>query len=308
MAEIHLTVIIPHYDIPDLLMRCLRSIPVCEEIQVIVVDDCSPGFASYQEAYPELYRPYTEVYSTSQGGSAGRARNEGLKHAKGKWICFIDADDFFTEQLALVLDIILDKEEDIVFTMHKSVLCENPSVSSDRNLYHLRIKEKYLETKDENLLRFHFDPLWGKFFRRTMVEENQIRFDETKYSNDVMFSLRTGAKAKSVTLLPTTAYVLTERVGSLDYEKQKPLGEWCVRFEVLLDAYHYCKENGLPCENFDPFLPLQDLKGYCPSAFYHQLFLNLQKGRFSLLGMVALRLIRNNLRKLKNDLLKHLKF
>ena len=36
------SIIIPHYDIPDLLMRCLKSIPVSEDIQVIVVDDNSP--------------------------------------------------------------------------------------------------------------------------------------------------------------------------------------------------------------------------------------------------------------------------
>lgn len=35
------TIIIPHKDIPDLLMRCLKSIPVSEDIQVIVVDDNS---------------------------------------------------------------------------------------------------------------------------------------------------------------------------------------------------------------------------------------------------------------------------
>ena len=35
------SIIIPHYDIPDLLMRCLKSIPVSEDIQVIVVDDYS---------------------------------------------------------------------------------------------------------------------------------------------------------------------------------------------------------------------------------------------------------------------------
>ena len=35
------SIIIPHKEIPDLLMRCLKSIPVSEDIQVIVVDDNS---------------------------------------------------------------------------------------------------------------------------------------------------------------------------------------------------------------------------------------------------------------------------
>lgn len=35
-------------------MRCLASIPVREDIQVIVIDDCSPGADKYLETYPEL--------------------------------------------------------------------------------------------------------------------------------------------------------------------------------------------------------------------------------------------------------------
>ena len=48
------SIIIPHKDIPDLLMRCLRSIPVSEDIQVIVVDDNSVGADTYLERYSEL--------------------------------------------------------------------------------------------------------------------------------------------------------------------------------------------------------------------------------------------------------------
>ncbi|MBQ5474281.1 MAG: glycosyltransferase, partial [Lachnospiraceae bacterium] len=52
------SIIIPHYNIPDLLMRCLKSIPVSEDIQVIVVDDNSTDADTYLERFPELSRPY----------------------------------------------------------------------------------------------------------------------------------------------------------------------------------------------------------------------------------------------------------
>ena len=86
------SIIIPHYDIPDLLMRCLKSIPVSEDIQVIVVDDNSPDADTYLERYPELSRPYLEFTRTTKGGGAGYARNVGLDHAKGKWLLFADSD------------------------------------------------------------------------------------------------------------------------------------------------------------------------------------------------------------------------
>lgn len=86
------SIIIPHKDIPDLLMRCLRSIPVSEDIQVIVVDDNSADADTYLDKCPELSRPYLEFVRTTKGKGAGYARNVGLDHAKGKWLLFADAE------------------------------------------------------------------------------------------------------------------------------------------------------------------------------------------------------------------------
>ena len=55
------SIIIPHKEIPDLLMRCLKSIPVSEDIQVIVVDDNSADADTYLDRYPELSRPLFKV-------------------------------------------------------------------------------------------------------------------------------------------------------------------------------------------------------------------------------------------------------
>ena len=55
------SIIIPHKEIPDLLMRCLRPIPVSEDIQVIVVDDNSADADTYLDRYPELSRPLFKV-------------------------------------------------------------------------------------------------------------------------------------------------------------------------------------------------------------------------------------------------------
>jgi len=57
MMNPQFSIIIPHKEIPDLLMRCLKSIPVSEDIQVIVVDDNSSDADRYLERYPELERP-----------------------------------------------------------------------------------------------------------------------------------------------------------------------------------------------------------------------------------------------------------
>lgn len=98
------SIIIPHKDIPDLLMRCLRSIPVSEDIQVIVVDDNSAGADSYFKKYPEMSRSFWEFIRAPKNGGAGYARNIGLDRAKGKYVLFADADDFFTYCINDILD------------------------------------------------------------------------------------------------------------------------------------------------------------------------------------------------------------
>lgn len=89
------TIIVPHYNTPQLLERCIASIPGREDVQIIVVDDCSFDTSELCETFEKLkLRHNFELYRTPQGGSAGRARNIGLDHAKGKWLIFADADDF----------------------------------------------------------------------------------------------------------------------------------------------------------------------------------------------------------------------
>ena len=104
------SIIIPHKGIPDLLMRCLRSIPVSADIQVIVVDDNSPDADTYLERYPELSRPNLEFIRTTKGGGAGYARNIGLDHAKGEWLLFADADDFYVEDMYDIISSNADSE------------------------------------------------------------------------------------------------------------------------------------------------------------------------------------------------------
>ena len=119
------SIIIPHKGIPDLLMRCLKSIPMSEDIQVIVVDDNSPDADTYLERYPELSRPYLEFIRTTKGGGAGYARNVGLEHAKGKWLLFADADDFYVEDMYDIISSNADSEADVIYFKIESVLSEN---------------------------------------------------------------------------------------------------------------------------------------------------------------------------------------
>ena len=216
----------------------MNSIPKREDIQVIVVDDCSPDANRYLKDYPELSRPYLEYYSTLKGGSAGRARNVGLDHAKGKWLIFLDADDLLTDDAEQILEETINRPEDIIFYNTTCVMSDDLSKASDRNFYG-HYFEKFASNHDEIPFRYRFHSLWGKVIKRNVIISNNIRFDETRYSNDVYFSCVTGHFAQTIAVINRPFFIVTERQDSLASsqfsEKGISFEECQVRFNVALN-------------------------------------------------------------------------
>ena len=114
------SIVIPHKNIPYLLKRCLDSIPLRKDIEVIIVDDNSdPSIVDFNK-YPGQNRINTHIIFTKEGKGAGYARNIGLKHAKGKWIIFADADDYFTENFTQLLNQYINVDADLVYFKPRS--------------------------------------------------------------------------------------------------------------------------------------------------------------------------------------------
>jgi len=239
------SIIIPHKDIPDLLMRCLRSIPVSEDIQVIVVDDNSADADTYLDKYPELSRPYLEFIRTTKGGGAGYARNVGLELAKGKWLLFADADDFFVEDMYVIICSYGDSEADVIFFKNKAVLSDNTSIKADRSSYVNKNIDQYLTDSDEWPMRAKMYAPWGKMIRRNLIVKNDIRFDETMYNNDVYFSLLTGYYSKIIEVVTRVLYVVTARSNSLVANFCSKPGELKQRTEVTFRCDKFMLQNGV---------------------------------------------------------------
>ena len=227
------SIIIPHYDIPDLLMRCLDSIPVREDIQVIVVDDNSPGADTYLDRYPALSRPYLEFVRTTKGGGAGYARNVGLDHAKGKWLLFADADDLFVDDMYDIIRAYADSSADIVFFKEKNVLSDDINQAVQRLAYLNDYIDGYLDTGYDKYLRLRFGQPWAKMIRRELVESHQFRFEEVGFSNDYYFSVCTGYYAREIAASNQVLYIYTYRQESLTGTYCSKPGELKTRAEVF---------------------------------------------------------------------------
>ena len=239
------SIIIPHYDIPDLLMRCLKSIPVSEDIQVIVVDDNSPDADTYLERYPELSRPYLKFIRAPKNGGAGYARNIGMDYAKGEWLLFADADDFFVDDMYDIIASEIDNDVDILFFRKKSVCSDDISKTSDRSAYVDILFESFHETGDELSFRTRYVAPWGKLIRRKLVEDYNLRFDEVKYANDIFFSVSAGVYAQKIKVVDKVLYFLTYRPDSLAADFCKKPGELEVRADVFFRTDKFLQQHDM---------------------------------------------------------------
>lgn len=243
---IRYSIIIPHYNIPLLLERLLNTIPEREDIQIIIVDDCSPDCNTYLKRYAFLNRNNVEFYITDRNGGGGYARNKGLEHAKGKWLLFADADDFFADGFSSVLDKYYHAEEDIIFFQIRSLYSDNLSRESERATNRIRKYKKIMDSKDNNGLRYNFIEPWAKMIKRKMVESHKIQFDETNIANDYFFSIKTGYYAQQVKAAPEITYLLTQRKGSVSG------GGWTdspenmqTRLQVITRAQAFLQDKGI---------------------------------------------------------------
>ncbi|GHV12786.1 glycosyl transferase [Spirochaetia bacterium] len=255
------TIIIPHKNIPGPLQRCLDSIPRRNDIQILIIDDNSdPGQVDF-EHFPGLKDPRVEVIFTKEGKGAGYARNTGLSRAKGEWLLFADADDFYNYCLSSFLDEYCNSPADIVYFKANCVDSDTyiNSYRNDRNKLNANI-DSYINaaSKSEMDLRYHSSVPWGKLIKKSLVDNNNIRFDETSKSNDVTFSYLAGHHARSITADKRAVYCVTLRDGSIGYGSM-PLIKKIDLLYVTGKAALFFREHNIPSHKSTYIKVLLDL-------------------------------------------------
>jgi len=177
---------------------------------VVVVDDCSPDASEYLKKYPELRRPFLEIYSTAEGGSAGRARNIGLNHARGEWCLFADADDFYEEGFLDIIDNNLEDNPDILYF--------NIAGGGERAQLHQQIFNLYKSNNDDYEVRYHIWAPWNKVISRQFIVRNNLQFEEIPVGNDAMFGLKASRAAKNYRIIDDKLYYLTDNEDSISFK------------------------------------------------------------------------------------------
>ena len=236
----NVSIIIPHYNSPALLEKLIKTIPEKEDIQTIVVDDNS---TKEVEKYTEIKNKYSyraEFYQNNKGvQSAGACRNIGLEHAKGQWVIFADADDYFLPNMYEYISEYFQSEYEMVIFSPTSIFLDTGEIA-DRHIVHERRIREYLENPSyEKLLNVkRMKGPWTKIIRREVIEKQGLRFSETLHHNDMYFVFMVSYYCFKTAVSQNEIYCITRNRGSLTTKVTEKA------FDLHVQEYIKCYEFG----------------------------------------------------------------
>lgn len=213
-------IVIPHYNSSKLLRRMLSSIPERDDLQIVVVDDCSKS--EEVEALKGLSHQNLQIVLMEHNHGAGFARNEGLKRISSEWVTFVDSDDMFADNAFEVLDDYVESDNDLLCYYVKAINDKTKkelrnvlkSESSVRSFFECKTK------KNENLFRYRNNVCWNKLVRTDFLKKYHIDFEACEVNNDVLYTLRIGMHIEKYLIIPKELYLWMENSESMTRKKR----------------------------------------------------------------------------------------
>lgn len=135
-----LSFIVPCYNVERYLQECLDSIYVCslpdEEYEILCIDDCSPdGSLNILKRNAEVHANL-RIVSHEVNRGLGGARNTGIREAKGKYLWFVDSDDYLSlAALPKMLDLCSANNLDVLAFNYREV-DETRRLIRDTHVFH----------------------------------------------------------------------------------------------------------------------------------------------------------------------------
>ena len=240
MGNINYSFVIPHKNCPDLLQRCVDSIPEHDDVQVIVVDDNSDE--GKKPSLKERKNLQVVLLDAEHSKGAGRARNVGLEHAVGKWLLFADADDYYTDYLSTLLDkYVNDDTTDIVY-LNACMFDEKGTITPHKTDRLITNYTKGVKGAEKDL-RYSLWTPWSRMVKKSVVEKYKIRYDELPAGNDLMFGLKCSGFSKTIKVEKTVIYkYYRPSVGSCTDAARKKMFE--SRLALRGEKINFYKEVG----------------------------------------------------------------
>lgn len=249
-----ISIIVPIYKVEKYLRRCIDSIryQTYSNIEIILVDDGSPDDCGmicdkYAEADSRI-----KVIHKKNGGLSS-ARNAGLDCSEGKYIGFVDSDDWIElDMYELLYKKLKENNAEISIIQHSFVIDENivPEKHSGRTYVYNSQEAVKLLLKDTKI-KSH---AWDKLYKKEVFEH--IRFPEGRYYEDIFIMHNIFNLAEKIVFTDEIKYYYLQRENSIVASKNiHPLLDMMKACEIRYDDLrnfneieeYYMASNVLKC-------------------------------------------------------------
>jgi glycosyltransferase involved in cell wall biosynthesis len=183
------SIVIPYYNRPEKLIRCVNSIKnqTYNNYEIIIVDDCS------ETIFPDLNCDYVYIKNDFNKGP-GASRNAGMDVAKGKFIAFLDSDDYWDSKYLEIMVTTFKQSwsQDVAFAY-----CNTIAFDENNNTQNRRTKRIFQKTILPNIL------MEGRSWSTSSCLWNfnlikNVRWDELYNWEDYVFDIKVALKHNEI--------------------------------------------------------------------------------------------------------------
>lgn len=231
--ELMLSIIVPVYNVKKYINECLDSLISQDisdkEYEIICIDDGSTdGSRDILDEFANKYRNIV-VINKSNGGVSS-ARNCGINKAKGKYIWFVDSDDFITKNiLSDIFSVLNNNSPDLLFV--------KPIAFNDGEDT-LKYKEKIIEENETT--NEYIDWLWTRLYKKSIIDDSKIRFNTNiSFAEDHMFCTMLNPYINKIITYDKVGYFYRRRPNSLSTTATKD------KLDILINSSSAFLESGI---------------------------------------------------------------
>lgn len=194
-----ISIIVPVYNAQETIRRAIYSLlnQTYENIEILCINDGSVDHSL--DILQELQKMDTRVKLFTQANQGpGAARNIGLRHARGKFIMFMDADDTYQPQMcSVMLHSIIKQDVDLV-------MCNTNMIERDYGNIPFPFEEGKFDI-NLHIRKYTNVWLWNKIFKKSIIESNALSFSVGSKTDDMLF-------VHSYLIVSKTIYFLNQKL------------------------------------------------------------------------------------------------
>lgn len=231
---IKVSIIVPAYNVEDYIQKCLESLvnQTLEEIEIIVVNDGSTDktksrIEKFMLAYPEKIK-----YLEKSNGGLSDARNYGLPSANGKYIGFVDSDDYV--EPTMFEEMYKKAEEENSDMVECDFIWEYPNKKRiDTGRIYNNKKEAFIYARVV---------AWNKLIKREILEKANIKFPKGLRYEDTEFFYKLLPSLNKISFVKKPLVHYIQRSNSIANTQNERVKEI---FEIWDNIFKFYKEKNL---------------------------------------------------------------